>query len=287
MEKDKLPGKMDFLLKKYNIELKPDLDQHFMTDSGLIKKIVDSAKITSKDTVLEIGTGFGFLTLEVSKKSKKVITIDIEELFVPVLKQMFKNKKKIEFIQDDALKLLNKIKFDKLISNTPYAISEPLLQQLAGKEFDLAILTLPANFSKIITAEPSDKNYSKLSLFVQSFFKIKVIGDVPRKAFYPEPKTESSIIKIIPMSRSDYKKDKQKYIFRFLFLRSEMKLKNAFREALIDLNKKILGKNFTKRKSREIIKNLNLDEKTLNKKVNELKISELKEILDKIPATLL
>lgn len=287
MEKDKLPGKMDFLLKKYNIKLKPDLDQHFMTDSGLIKKIVSSAKITSKDTVLEIGTGFGFLSLEISKKCKKIITIDIEELFVPVLKQMFKNKKKIEFIQDDALKLLKEIRFNKLISNTPYAICEPLFQQLAGKDFDLAVLTLPASFSKIITTEPSDKNYSKLSLFVQSFFKIKVIGDVPRSAFYPEPKTESSVIKITPMSRSDYKKDQKKYIFRFLFLRSEMKLKNAFREALIDLNKKILGKNFTKRKSREIIKNLDLDEKILNKKVNELKISELKEILDKTSATLL
>ena len=54
------------------IKPKKSLGQNFLIDKNVIKLIVNSGKITEKDTLLEIGPGTGNLTRElVLKKPKK------------------------------------------------------------------------------------------------------------------------------------------------------------------------------------------------------------------------
>ena len=47
---------------------KKSLGQNFIKDQNLLSKIVESGKITSEDTILEIGPGTGNLTNELIKK---------------------------------------------------------------------------------------------------------------------------------------------------------------------------------------------------------------------------
>ena len=53
---------------------KKSLGQNFIKDQNLLSKIVESGKITSEDTILEIGPGTGNLTNELIKKSKGTVT---------------------------------------------------------------------------------------------------------------------------------------------------------------------------------------------------------------------
>ena len=53
-----------------------DLGQHFLKSKTIAKAIVDSAKITRNDIVLEIGTGHGILIPYICKKAKQVFSIE-------------------------------------------------------------------------------------------------------------------------------------------------------------------------------------------------------------------
>ena len=56
---------------------KKSLGQNFLIDKNIIKRIIQEGKITTNETVLEIGPGTGNLTEEIIKqKPKKVILIE-------------------------------------------------------------------------------------------------------------------------------------------------------------------------------------------------------------------
>ena len=50
---------------------KKSLGQNFLIDKNIISKIINITKIENKDTVIEIGSGYGSLTEEILKKNPK------------------------------------------------------------------------------------------------------------------------------------------------------------------------------------------------------------------------
>ena len=66
--------KLSNLLKIFvEIKAKKSLGQNFLVDKNIIKKIVDVAKITEKDHILEIGPGTGNLTKIILEKNPNKI----------------------------------------------------------------------------------------------------------------------------------------------------------------------------------------------------------------------
>ncbi len=236
MDRERIPG----LLERRGISPNRLLDQNFMTDSGLIKRIISLAGIKPGETVLEIGAGLGTLTPGIAGKAGKVLAVDIDRRFEPVLKEACPGN--VEIITGNILKLIGDLRFDKLISNTPYSICEPLLQRLARIDFDRAVLTLPGKFIRNLEA-----GSSRLSLFTGAFFRLEVKLTIPREAFFPIPKTDSGVVLLRHKRKPDYKRNPCSYILKKLFLQEDKKLRNALREALIDLHRDILNKGITNR----------------------------------------
>ena len=63
------------ILQENGIILNKNLGQNYLIDDFKRKKIIEYAKLTKEDTVLEIGPGIGTLTIELAKKAGKVIAI--------------------------------------------------------------------------------------------------------------------------------------------------------------------------------------------------------------------
>jgi 16S rRNA (adenine1518-N6/adenine1519-N6)-dimethyltransferase len=59
------------ILNQYGIKLNKNLGQNYLIDKNKRDQIIGFAEISDEDTVLEIGTGIGTLTLELAKKAKK------------------------------------------------------------------------------------------------------------------------------------------------------------------------------------------------------------------------
>jgi len=237
------------------------LDQHFVTNRKVLLKIVELAKIKKNEVVLEIGAGKGNLTKLLLNKAKVVYAIEKDEKLFSELKKI--NNKKLKPIFGNALKI-NFPNFDKIVSNMPYSISEPLIQRLIYEDFKLAVLLLPKNFVKIIIGEKT----TKLSLISNLFFEIKVCGDISPVCFYPKPRIWSNIV-LLKLKRCKNFKDA---IFQEFIKQKDKKTKNALREAIIKAGKKF-SRNITKREAKGFLENFEI-----NKKVASLNLKELKEI---------
>jgi 16S rRNA A1518/A1519 N6-dimethyltransferase RsmA/KsgA/DIM1 with predicted DNA glycosylase/AP lyase activity len=54
------------------------LGQNFVTDPNTIRRIVQAAKLTGSETVVEIGPGLGSLTLGLLEQAENVIAVEID-----------------------------------------------------------------------------------------------------------------------------------------------------------------------------------------------------------------
>lgn len=230
-----------------------------MIDSKIIEKIVNAAKIQSDETILEVGAGKGYLTKELAKEAWKVIAIEIDRKLKKYLES-----EKVQVIIGNILEEIDKLKFQKIVSNIPYSICEPLMNKLIFKKFKSAILTVPKGFAYILKAKQEDEKFSKLSLLAQNFYEIDILFEVPKKAFEPKPKVNSVVIKLIPK--------KKKSLISLMFLQQKKLVKNALREALCDYKK------MTKSQSRKAIKSFK-PYNLLDKKVMELTTEDWRKIV--------
>ncbi len=247
-------------------------DQHSMADGGVIEKIVSAAEIRPDETVLEIGAGTGPLTREIAKKAGKVLAVEKDRKFENILKDELKEYGNAEIIIGNILKIIDKLKFGKIVSNLPYSICEPLMQKLFHIRFEKAVLTVPETFAKIIMARENEKNYSKLSFLSNIFFDVKKLFEVPRESFQPKPRTKSVAIEIKP---KEMKTEAEK-ILAEIFLDERKKIKNSLREALIKAD------GLTKRQARERIKSFGIEKTILEKEMKELSLNEMKEAAKKV-----
>lgn len=238
-------------------------DQHFMTDRETIRRIVSAAVIRSDETVLEIGAGRGYLTRELARKARKVIAMEIDASLEPELSRNLDGVKNVELVFGNALKMLHEIRFDKMVSNIPYAISEPLLQEMVFLDFDSAVLAMPRSFAERIMSAPGDRGFSRLSIIAREFFEMKILFEVPGKAFEPRTKTASVVVSLNPA--------REKTLFCRVFLKRKMKLKNAIMRALFESEKR------TKNQARKHIKSLEFNS-LLEKRTSEMDTEELKTV---------
>ncbi len=256
------------------------LDQVFMTDEVMLKSIVSFAGLRKSDTVLEIGAGTGNLTVMLAKASKKVIAIEIDERLKPALRKQLGKAKNVRIVWGNALDVLERegLAFDKVVSNPPYAISEPLIWALFRNRFDSAILTMPWRFVERLTANPEEGNYSKLSMFAQAFFRVETLLAVPDEAWSPIPDTASVVIRLSPRHAGSA----SEAVLRQLALQSDKKLKNALREAIIKAG---AGRG-TKRLAKDAMEGSGLPEKMLQRKISELGLDDLRAVMRRVAVIL-
>ncbi len=257
----------DFI-ERYGIEPNPKLDQHFMTDESIIDKIVSSAEINENDIVVEIGAGLGAVSRKISL-CKKLILIELDERLAEILEKKFSGEikeKKIVVINENALNVLESLKFSKIISNLPYSICEPVFYKLFEKKFDLAVFAVPANFYKKLQTVNTT-----FTLLANSFYAFEKVCDAGRNAFYPAPEADSVIVRISPKTPLV-----DSFIVQQLYFQKDKKVKNAVREILISLY------GVTKRVAKAQQEKFFFDEEFLNKDISTLLFNEYMQLVEKI-----
>ena len=202
------------LLKKHKIYPSKRFGQNFLIDKKVLKKIITAASLQPRDVVLEIGPGTGILTKELAKKAKKVIAIEKDPEMVEILKEELKNFKNVKVIQTDILKIKPKSyklkpKTYKMVANLPYYLTSPVLRKFleAKSPPKEMILMVQKEVAQRIVAKPPNMNL--LAISVQFYVRPvrnrrfsngarpKIISYVSKKSFWPQPKVDSAIIKLV------------------------------------------------------------------------------------------
>jgi len=191
--------KFNMLCRKYNFSPKKRLSQNFLVNQRIIDLEVLHAELNENDVVLEIGAGMGFLTERLLEKAQKVIAVEIDKRLVNLLKNEFRNNKKLELVHADILNMdITSLKVTKVVSNVPYHIASPLLFKLTELNFKLAILTFQEEFAMRLVANPCSNEYGRLSVTSNLYYDIYILEKVPASAFFPKSKVDSMIVKLIP-----------------------------------------------------------------------------------------
>ena len=92
-------------LDQYGIRPAKKLGQHFLLDSGVLRREVAYADIAAEDTVLEIGAGIGNLTEHLLQQAGRVVTVERDRQFAKCLGDLQRRYRGLETVWGDALEV--------------------------------------------------------------------------------------------------------------------------------------------------------------------------------------
>lgn len=200
------PNKIRETLDKYDFKFSKSLGQNFLIDGNVVRKIVRQAGITKEDYVLEIGPGMGTLTEELAINAKKVVAVELDRKLLPILDETLENYDNVEIIYGDILEIDIKKLIEeklgggpvKLVANLPYYVTTPIIGKLLEEDLDLESISVMVQkeVADRMAASPGSKSYGSLSVFVNFYTNPKVVVKVPKTVFMPQPKIDSSVIKL-------------------------------------------------------------------------------------------
>ncbi len=180
---------------------KKKFGQNFLKDSSIIHAIIQSIQPLQDDLLVEIGPGLGALTKPLLEKTKHLFAIELDRDIVNWMQNQY-SKNNITIFNEDVLNF-NFHQFDKkirIVGNLPYNISTPILFKCIE---DIKIIAdlhfmLQKEVVDRMIAAPSSSEYGRLSVMLQYYFAMEHLVHVPKESFDPEPKVESSFVRLIP-----------------------------------------------------------------------------------------
>lgn len=261
------------LLRDYRVRPRRSLGQNFCLNGGLMERMITYASLGSDDTVLEIGSGFGFLTRHLSEVAKMVIAVEVDHKLLKVLRENLKNRENVRIVSGDVLKV-ELPGFNKVVSNPPYSLSLHLIMFLFKRNFDLAILTLQKEFAEKLIAQVGKKEYGPLAVIADYKARVEILEHLPHDLFYPQPNVESVVI-LIKIHKPKFNVIDEELFFEavgYLFTQRNRKVKKPLESFLL---KKI---GIGKAEARLIIESLPFVET----RVSDVKPEEFGALTDKI-----
>ncbi|MDR0309484.1 MAG: 16S rRNA (adenine(1518)-N(6)/adenine(1519)-N(6))-dimethyltransferase RsmA [Candidatus Methanoplasma sp.] len=169
--------------------------QNFLIDGRVADRQVGFAGISEKDRVLEVGPGLGILTSRLVERSGDVTCIEIDDTLSDYIQRTYGDR--LRLIRGDAVKVPFP-PFDVFVSNLPYSVSTPIIFKLLDYDFRKAVVMVQREFADRMTADVGSPDYSRLT--VNLFYKAdcRLLENVPRSRFKPQPKVDSAVVEIVP-----------------------------------------------------------------------------------------
>jgi len=229
---------------------KKHLGQNFLINKEIAENIVESLVLKKSKNIIEIGPGKGALTKFIIQKSNHIKLIEIDLSCVRVLKKKFQ---KLTVIHDDFLKIdLNTLGFKKyaLIGNFPYNVSSQILFHALNYRNNITEIVgmFQKEVAERICSKPNSKKYGVLSVILQAYFDCEQLFDVSSKNFYPQPRINSTVIRLTRNKISELDCRHEDFIktVKEGFSQRRKKLKNALKK-MTNLDNKSLEKTLQKR----------------------------------------
>jgi len=169
----------------------------------VLARIVDAIAPAADDVLVEIGPGEGALTRLLLERVSRLDAVEIDRDLAARLEAQFP-RERLTVHCGDALR------FDfaalppgmRLVGNLPYNVSTPLLFHLAGyaeRVRDMHFM-LQREVVERMVARHSTPAYGRLSVALQTRFRMEKLFSVAPGAFRPPPKVESAVVRLVPLA---------------------------------------------------------------------------------------
>jgi 16S rRNA (adenine1518-N6/adenine1519-N6)-dimethyltransferase len=178
--------------------------QHFLLDLNVCRKIVRLAETSEGGTVIEVGPGPGGLTRALLEAGTRVIAVEKDERFLPILADLAEvSEGALTVVHADALTIDEAALAPgaaHIVANLPYNVGTPLLVKWLTGPFRPTAMTLmfQKEVAQRIVAPVDGQAYGRLAVIAQATSDAQIVMDVPARAFTPPPKVESAVVRLTP-----------------------------------------------------------------------------------------
>ena len=205
---EKLPPLRE-VISAHGLSARRGLGQNFLLDLNLTRRIARSGGPLAGSHAVEIGPGPGGLTRALLLEGATNVTaIERDRRALPALAEIQEAAEgRLTIVEADALRVdyaaLARGLPLRIVANLPYNIATPLLVGWLSAEpwppfWTSLTLMFQREVAERIVAEPGSKTYGRLAVLTQWRARAKLLFDVPARAFTPQPKVTSSLVRLDP-----------------------------------------------------------------------------------------
>ena len=195
------------LVQQYGIRFRKRLGQNLLLDDNINRIMVEAAALSKEDDVVEVGAGLGALTAHLYPKARRVLAIEIDRAFMPVLEDRFGDVENVALFRGDVLnhaldnlleEFLPGAATLKMVSNLPYYITTPILFHFweSPVGFERMVVMVQEAVGLRMVAPAGGRDYGKLALAAQYYAEVDIVHKAPRSCFTPQPKVDSVIVRL-------------------------------------------------------------------------------------------
>lgn len=194
------PSKTSEILRQIGHSPSRKLGQNFLIDSNIVRKSLELAGVASGDLVVEVGPGLGTLTGALLAAGAEVYAVELDKKLFGYISGEFAGAPGLHIMQGDAVEfpragLPENAPDFKVVANLPYAISTPWLDKiLSGPLPKTMSLMLQKEAASRFCAKKSDRDFSPISIFLNSAYGISGSHRVSASCFHPRPGVDSALL---------------------------------------------------------------------------------------------
>lgn len=259
----------------YDFRPSRKLGQNFLLDKNLLSAMIRDSAPQKDENILEIGPGTGILTDKLLQAEAKVTAIEIDHRLAEWLQERFAEYKNFTLVRGDACQLDYKDIFGnekyRCIANLPYSCSSVFLAKINFQENppqEMFVL-LQKEMAERLLARTDDKKYGLLTAKLAWRYDIRLLRNVPKEVFFPQPEVESSYLKLT-LKKTDV---------NLLHLQSASKVAACAFSQRRKIAFNLLKSNFCETKLAEAFDKLNLSRKARAENISPEQYLQLAELI--------
>ncbi|MBQ8183759.1 MAG: 16S rRNA (adenine(1518)-N(6)/adenine(1519)-N(6))-dimethyltransferase RsmA [Clostridia bacterium] len=194
------------VMARHGVTFNKGLGQNFLVDPDVCPAMAEAANLDENTCVIEVGPGVGVLTAELAKRAGKVLSFEVDNRLLPVLKETLADFDNVEIINQDVMKAdLKEIINEKckgmdiaVCANLPYYITSPIIMLLLESRLPIKSVTVMVQKEAAdrLCAEVGSRDGGAVTVAVNYYAESEKLFFVPRDSFLPPPKVNSEVIQL-------------------------------------------------------------------------------------------
>ena len=197
------PAEIRQLAGRLGLRPTKKLGQNFVIDHGTVRRITTLAGLHPGDVVLEVGPGFGSLTLPLLEAARRVIAVEMDPVLAAELPATVAARApglagRLEVVTADAAQVreLPGEPPTVMVANLPYNATVPVLLNTLERFPSLrhGLVMVQAEVGQRMSAAPGSRVYGGSSAKLAWYATMRLAGPVPRSVFWPVPGVDSVLV---------------------------------------------------------------------------------------------
>lgn len=200
-------GEVKAVMERHGLRFNKGYGQNFLINEAVPRRIAEECGALPEEGILEIGPGIGTLTVELCRRYRKVVAIEIDRSLLPALAETTAEFDNLKIVNADVLKvdlptLLNEEFGDMPVTvcaNLPYYITTPILMGLleSGCRFENITVMIQKEVAQRLCAKPGEADYGAVTASVCRYGTVSRLFTVSAGSFLPAPKVDSAVIRLV------------------------------------------------------------------------------------------